>query len=126
MLTTMKISDSTPFVHDTPCAGSLNHREVIKRQPAPLPHGLLTPSVVLTGPPPLRDPAFGGAVAGREYHCHSGCHGRAGGNPTLAAGLLAHSLGGGHGVPDCRGSHSRASPELMYLMNAYSIVRVHC
>lgn len=47
----------------------------------------------------------------REYHYHSGCHGRAGGSPTLIAGFLAHRIAG-HGVPDYRGSCFHTSPEL--------------
>ena len=97
-----------------------NRREVAKRQIAILPHGSFTPAVVPTEPPPLRDPAFGGAVAGREYHCHSGCHGHAGGNPALSVGFLACSKGN-PGVPVCGGSHFHVSPELMFLANEYSV-----
>ena len=79
--------------------------EIAKRQAAYLPHGSLTPTVVLTEPP--------NAVtrSRREYHYHSGCHGRAGGIPTLIAGFLAHRIAG-HGVPDYRGSCFHTSPEL--------------
>ena len=59
-------------------------REVVKRRCAAPPHGSFTPTAVLTEPPPLFE-----TVAGREYHCHSDCHRRAGGKPALAAGVLA-------------------------------------
>ena len=58
--------------------------EVVKRRCATPPHGSFTPTAVLTEPPPLFE-----TVAGREYHCHSDCHRRAGGKPALAGGILA-------------------------------------
>ena len=50
-------------------------------------HGSLTPSVVLTEPPPLL-----ASVAGREYHCPSDCRRRAGCSPALAVNIFRSAL----------------------------------
>ena len=96
----------TLFVLDARCAEShIRFTEIAKRQAADLPHGSLTPAVVLTEPP--------NAVtrSRREYHYRSGCRGHAGCSPTLIAGFLARRIAG-HGVPDYSGSCFHTSPEL--------------
>ena len=67
--------------HPVCVAFSLGSRQAVVCSP---PHGSFTPTVVLTEPPPLFE-----TVAGREYHCHSDCHGHAGCNPALAGGSVA-------------------------------------
>ena len=67
--------------HPVCVAFSLGSRQAVVCSP---PHGSSTPTVVLTEPPPLFE-----TVAGREYHCHSDCHGHAGCSPALAEGPIA-------------------------------------
>ena len=52
----------------------------------------ISPTVVLTEPPPLLDPVSR-AVAGREYHYHPDCHGHTGSNPVLEQVISLASLG---------------------------------
>lgn len=73
---------NTPFVLDTPCVGGLNHREVAKRRFAGPPHGSFTPTVVLTEPPPLRDPACAGLWLDGSTIVIPAVIARSGGNPT--------------------------------------------
>lgn len=65
------------YLSSTPRVRVVSHREVAERRLAMPPHGIFTPTAVLTEPP--------NAVkrSRREYHCHPDCHRHAGSNPTL-------------------------------------------
>jgi hypothetical protein len=108
---------STLFVLDTPCerAKALGSRQAAV---CSLPHGSLTPAVVLTEPPNTVK------CSRREYHYCSDCHRHTGSNPVLVEGVLARpDLAGVLAYPATL-AHAFAHRKRMYLTNGYSVVKV--
>ena len=89
---------------------------IIRRRIADPLHGSLTPAAVLTEPP--------NAVtrSRREYHYPFGCRRHTGGLQLLRQDTFARHKGSSRFEP--QGSCSR-TPNLMYLMNDYLVVKVH-